>query len=431
MIRFDQVTKKYAGTTKPALNAVDFEVKRGEFVFLVGASGSGKSSCLRLVLKEEKPSTGTVHVLGHNVSSISNRKIPYFRRNLGVVFQDFRLLPNKTVFQNVAFTLQVIGKSRGFVQEAVPDVLKMVGLENKAQRMPHELSGGEQQRVAIARAIVNKPQVLLADEPTGNLDPATSAGIMQLLERINANGTTVVMATHEAAIVDKMQRRVIELVEGSIVRDETSGGYGTTAVIPELGPRKVRGVEAEKAKRAVEEAARETPTTQSVVTPRRATPSEAGSEAPDALATTSPVAEADLAETRAAESSPSESSHADSSHTKTRAAETHAAPKRTSEAAPVPVIPAADQETPPWASDRATEDDVAEAEPSAPVEPAAASADRHAQPLTQSQPIIGLPLVTGPLPEDTQEHLSLAERLGLRAGKPRDEDKEQNVGPTQ
>jgi cell division transport system ATP-binding protein len=400
MIRFDQVTKKYAGTTKPALNAVDFEVKRGEFVFLVGASGSGKSSCLRLVLKEEKPSTGTVHVLGHNVSSISNRKIPYFRRNLGVVFQDFRLLPNKTVFQNVAFTLQVIGKSRGFVQEAVPDVLKMVGLENKAQRMPHELSGGEQQRVAIARAIVNKPQVLLADEPTGNLDPATSAGIMQLLERINANGTTVTMATHEAAIVDKMQRRVIELVEGSIVRDETSGGYGTTAVIPELGPRKVRGVEAEKAKRAVEEAARETPTTQSVVTPRRATPSEAEPEASEAPATPSPAAQDDIAE-------------AQDTQTRTPAA---------------PASPSADDETPPWASDRATEDDVAEAEPSA-AEPAAA--DRDPQPLTQSQPIIGLPLVTGPLPEDTQEHLSLAERLGLRAGKPRDEDKEQNVGPTQ
>ena len=152
--------------------------------------------------------------------------MPYFRRNIGVVFQDFRLLPNKTVFQNVAFTLQVIGKSRGFIQEAVPDVLKMVGLDGKAQRLPHELSGGEQQRVAIARAVVNKPQVLLADEPTGNLDPATSAGIMAVLERINAGGTTVLMATHEAAIVDQMKRRVIELVNGQIVRDERHGGYG-------------------------------------------------------------------------------------------------------------------------------------------------------------------------------------------------------------
>lgn len=403
MIRFDKVTKKYAGTTKPALNAVDFEVKRGEFVFLVGASGSGKSSCLRLVLKEEKPSDGTVHVLGHNVSSISNRKIPYFRRNLGVVFQDFRLLPDKTVFQNVAFTLQVIGKSRGFVQEAVPDVLKMVGLENKAQRMPHELSGGEQQRVAIARAIVNKPQVLLADEPTGNLDPATSAGIMQLLERINANGTTVVMATHEAAIVDKMQRRVIELVEGAIVRDETHGGYGTTAVIPELGPRKERGAAAEKAKRAVEEAARETPTTQSVVTPRKAPATEAA--AAEALDTGGTVGAPESSE-RTEEIAP---------------------PTRPEVARPAATDD--DGATAPWVVDRASEQ-VSDADGTDPDAPPVIE-QRPAQPLTQSQPIIGLPLIPGPLPDDTQEHLSLAERLGLRAAKPRDEDKEQNVGPTQ
>ncbi len=237
MIRFDHVTKKYPGTTRPALNAIDLEILRGEFVFLVGASGSGKSSCLRLVLKEEKPSTGSIHVLGQDLGSISNRKIPYFRRNLGVVFQDFRLLPNKTVYDNVAFTLQVIGKSRGYIQEAVPDTLKMVGLDGKAQRYPHELSGGEQQRVAIARAIVNKPQVLLADEPTGNLDPTTSAGIMTLLERINAGGTTVMMATHEAGIVDQMQRRVLELSAGTIVRDERHGGYATSAVpILAVGP---------------------------------------------------------------------------------------------------------------------------------------------------------------------------------------------------
>jgi cell division transport system ATP-binding protein len=232
MIRFDHVTKQYSGTTRPALSAVNLEVLRGEFVFLVGASGSGKSSCLRLMLKEEKPTKGKIHVLGQDLGTISSRKVPYFRRNIGVVFQDFRLLPNKTVFENVAFTLQVIGKSRGFIQEAVPDVLNMVGLSGKSSRLPHELSGGEQQRVAIARAVVNKPQVLLADEPTGNLDPATSAGIMAVLERINAGGTTVIMATHEAGIVDQMQRRVIELVNGQIVRDERHGGYGFTAAVP-------------------------------------------------------------------------------------------------------------------------------------------------------------------------------------------------------
>jgi cell division transport system ATP-binding protein len=236
MIRFEHVSKQYSGTSRPALNAINLEVLRGDFVFLVGASGSGKSSCLRLILKEEKPTKGKIHVLGQDLGTISSRKVPYFRRNIGVVFQDFRLLPNKTVFENVAFTLQVIGKSRGFIQEAVPDVLKMVGLDGKAQRLPHELSGGEQQRVAIARAVVNKPQVLLADEPTGNLDPATSAGIMAVLERINAGGTTVLMATHEAAIVDQMKRRVIELVNGQIVRDERHGGYGFTAAIPTATP---------------------------------------------------------------------------------------------------------------------------------------------------------------------------------------------------
>ena len=230
MIRFDHVTKTYAGTTRPALNAVDLEVLKGEFVFLVGASGSGKSSFLRLVLKEERPTKGKIHVLGQELNTLPSRKVPYFRRSLGVVFQDFRLLPQKTVFDNVAFSLQVIGKSKGFIQEAVPDVLKMVGLGGKQSRFPHELSGGEQQRVAIARAIVNKPAILLADEPTGNLDPATSAGIMQLLSTINANGTTVLMATHDSGIVDQMKRRVIELVSGQIVRDERSGGYQTQSV---------------------------------------------------------------------------------------------------------------------------------------------------------------------------------------------------------
>ncbi|MBF0671509.1 MAG: cell division ATP-binding protein FtsE [Salinibacterium sp.] len=235
MIRFDQVTKLYAGTTRPALNSVTLEILRGEFVFLVGASGSGKSSFLRLILKEENPTKGEIHVLGQNVGRLSSRKVPYFRRNLGVVFQDFRLLPQKSVFDNVAFSLQVIGKSKGFIQEAVPDVLKMVGLAGKASRFPHELSGGEQQRVAIARAIVNRPALLLADEPTGNLDPATSAGIMTLLERISQSGTTVIMATHDAGIVDQMQRRVIELVAGQIVRDERQGGYLTQAIPVQKG----------------------------------------------------------------------------------------------------------------------------------------------------------------------------------------------------
>ncbi|WP_400999311.1 cell division ATP-binding protein FtsE [Agromyces sp. GXQ0307] len=225
MIRFDSVTKSYPGQTRPALDDITVEILRGEFVFLVGASGSGKSSFLRLILKEDRPTAGRIHVLGQDLRSISTRKVPYFRRNLGVVFQDFRLLSNKNVFENVAFALRVIGKSRGFVQSAVPETLKLVGLDGKGKRMPHELSGGEQQRVAIARAIVNKPQILLADEPTGNLDPVTSAGIMTLLERINASGTTVVMATHEAGIVDQMQRRVIELSSGEVVRDERSAGY--------------------------------------------------------------------------------------------------------------------------------------------------------------------------------------------------------------
>lgn len=232
MILFENVTKKYRGTARPALDGVSLNIDRGEFVFIVGASGSGKSSCLRLILREDVPSSGGIHVLGQDLARISSRKVPYFRRNLGVVFQDFRLLTNKTVYDNVAFSLQVIGKSRGFIQEAVPDTLKMVGLSGKEKRYPHELSGGEQQRVAIARAIVNKPSILLADEPTGNLDPATSLGIMQLLRAINAAGTTVVMATHEATFVDIMQQRVIELSQGVIVRDEVGGGYGETASIP-------------------------------------------------------------------------------------------------------------------------------------------------------------------------------------------------------
>lgn len=230
MISFKNVTKIY-DTKSPALDSVSLQIDRGEFVFLVGASGSGKSSCLKLIQCAAQPSSGDVHVLGHNLRKISHRKIPFFRRNLGVVFQDFLLLPDKTVYENVAFSLQVIGKSRGYIQEAVPRVLEQVGLGGKERRYPQELSGGEQQRVTIARAIVNKPAILLADEPTGNLDPATSLGIMKLLQAINAGGTTVVMATHEAGFVDVMKQRVIELSNGKIVRDEKGGGYGHTAAI--------------------------------------------------------------------------------------------------------------------------------------------------------------------------------------------------------
>jgi cell division transport system ATP-binding protein len=204
---------------------VSLEVQKGDFVFLVGASGSGKSSLMRLMLREDVPTKGSVHVLGENLVGIPSRRVPFFRRRLGVVFQDFRLLPNKTVAQNVAFSLEVIGKSQGFIQEAVPEVLRLVGLDGKADRLPSELSGGEQQRVALARAIVNKPALLLADEPTGNLDPSTSQDIMALIERINLAGTTVIMATHDRGIVDRLRKRVVELKDGEIIRDQVGGSY--------------------------------------------------------------------------------------------------------------------------------------------------------------------------------------------------------------
>jgi cell division transport system ATP-binding protein len=229
MIRFDGVSKQYRSGNRPALHDATLEVKPGEFVFLVGASGSGKSSFLRLILREERASSGQIHVLGQDLGRLSNRKVPHYRRNLGVVFQDFRLLPTKTVFDNVAFALRVLGKSEAFIHDAVPEVLGLVGLGNKENRLPHELSGGEQQRVAIARAVVNKPAILLADEPTGNLDPTTSKGIMDVLRNINAAGTTVLMATHDTAIVNLMQKRVVELSDGRIIRDEASGSYVTTA----------------------------------------------------------------------------------------------------------------------------------------------------------------------------------------------------------
>lgn len=229
MIRFDGVSKLYRSGNRPALHDATLEIKPGEFVFLVGASGSGKSSFLRLILREERASSGQIYVLGQDLGRLSNRKVPHYRRNLGVVFQDFRLLPTKTVFDNVAFALRVLGKSEAFIHDTVPEVLGLVGLGNKENRLPHELSGGEQQRVAIARAVVNKPAILLADEPTGNLDPTTSNGIMDVLRNINAAGTTVLMATHDTAIVNLMQKRVIELREGRIIRDEASGSYQTKA----------------------------------------------------------------------------------------------------------------------------------------------------------------------------------------------------------
>lgn len=225
MIRFEQVTKVYDQKSKPALDSVSLDVDRGEFVFLVGASGSGKSTFIRLVLKEDRATRGAVYVAGQNVANIPSWRVPKLRRGIGVVFQDFRLLPNKSVFANVAFAMQVIGKSRAVIRETVPEVLKTVGLEGKNNRMPHELSGGEQQRVAIARAIVNKPGILLADEPTGNLDPTTSMGIMKVLDKINQNGTTVVMATHDDDIVNTMRKRVVELRDGSVVRDDAQGIY--------------------------------------------------------------------------------------------------------------------------------------------------------------------------------------------------------------
>jgi len=226
MISISQVSKQYKGAPRAALEEITLEIDKGEFVFLVGASGSGKSSLMRMILREDIPSSGSIHVLGENLIGIPNRRVPQFRRKLGVVFQDFRLLPNKTAAQNVAFSLEVIGKSSGFIAEAVPDVLRLVGLEDKANSLPSELSGGEQQRIALARAIVNKPAILLADEPTGNLDPTTSMDIMSLLDRINLAGTTIVMATHDRGIVDRGQKRVIELSQGKIIRDARGASYG-------------------------------------------------------------------------------------------------------------------------------------------------------------------------------------------------------------
>ncbi|QYF72133.1 cell division ATP-binding protein FtsE [Cryobacterium sp. PAMC25264] len=404
MIRFDHITKKYPGTNRPALNSIDVEILRGEFVFLVGASGSGKSSCLRLMLKEEKPSSGSIHVLGQDLRSISNRKVPYFRRNLGVVFQDFRLLPNKSVYDNVAFSLQVIGKSRGYIQEAVPDTLQMVGLAEKAQRLPHELSGGEQQRVAIARAIVNKPQIVLADEPTGNLDPTTSAEIMSLLARINAGGTTVIMATHEAGIVDKMKRRVIELSAGQIVRDERQGGYATAAIPMVLPP----------GERAPSRSSRMPSTGMATGATTGPTPAAPLTyPAPEVLPQEVASAEVEAAAVAVNTAPPTEESEA---------ATAASVPERQAEPAAVR----------PVAVERETAQPVA-AQPAPVVEYAPPVADEPAEPAPNVEPptsTMSRPVI--PVTEhDEPEQLTLAEKLGLRApGEKPDPTIEQNVGPT-
>jgi cell division transport system ATP-binding protein len=224
IIEFRGVSKRYSSGDR-GLDGATFSIARGDFVFLVGATGSGKSTMMRLLIKEIDPSEGTIVVAGHDLSEIRRKRIPFYRRNIGVVFQDFKLLPSRTVYDNVAYALQVTGGSRREIRDKVPDILRLTGLSTKLHNYPDQLSGGEQQRVSIARAFVNHPPLLLADEPTGNLDPETSIDIMRLLYRINRTGTTVLVATHDQAMVDKMRRRVIELSEGRIVRDEATGLY--------------------------------------------------------------------------------------------------------------------------------------------------------------------------------------------------------------
>lgn len=227
VITFDHVSKVYpAQPNKPALNDISLQIYAGEFIFLVGHSGSGKSTFIRMLIREVKPSQGHIYVADEDLSTMRNWRVPYLRRNIGCVFQDFKLLPNKTVFENVAFALEVIGKSRHVIKTQVPEVLRLVGLQDKLNKRPDQLSGGEQQRVSIARAIVNRPPLLVCDEPTGNLDPQTSRGIMDLLERINRTGTTVLVATHDREMVDNMRRRVIALDRGHLTRDQDRGVYG-------------------------------------------------------------------------------------------------------------------------------------------------------------------------------------------------------------
>jgi cell division transport system ATP-binding protein len=233
VVDFRDVTKTYP-PGDAGVRDITFSVRRGEFVFLVGSTGSGKSTLMRLLIKEIEPTSGVVRVAGRDLSEITRKKVPYYRRNLGMVHQDFKLLPNRTVYDNVAYALQVTGGSRREVREKVPDILRLTGLSTKLHSYPDQLSGGEQQRVSVARAFVNHPPLLLADEPTGNLDPETSVGIMQLLYRINRTGTTVVVATHDNAMVDRMRRRVIEVSRGTIVRDERAGRYAGTETTREF-----------------------------------------------------------------------------------------------------------------------------------------------------------------------------------------------------
>ncbi|WP_205699149.1 cell division ATP-binding protein FtsE [Conexibacter sp. SYSU D00693] len=224
VVEFRGVTKRY-DSGDIGLQDVTFEVRRGEFMFLVGSSGSGKSTLMRLLIKEHEPTGGIIRVGGRDLRDVTDKKVPHYRRNVGIVFQDFKLLPNRTVHDNVAYALQVTGSSRREIRSKVPDILRLTGLSTKLHNYPHQLSGGEQQRVAVARAFVNHPPLLLADEPTGNLDPETSIGIMQLLYRINRTGTTVLVATHDSHMVDRMRRRVLELHKGRLVRDEHQGLY--------------------------------------------------------------------------------------------------------------------------------------------------------------------------------------------------------------
>src|ERR1700742_3811957 len=224
VVEIHDVTKIYDG--RPVgLERVSMRIGRGDFVFLVGPTGCGKSTCMRLLMKEIEPSQGRISIAGRNIGEVPRKRVPYLRRNIGVVFQDYKLLPNRTVYANVAYALEVIGEPRESIRRKVPDILRLVGLSTKLHNYPDELSGGEQQRVSIARSFVNHPPLLLCDEPTGNLDPETSIGIMQLIYRINRNGTTVLVATHDKEMVDKMRRRVIELAEGRIVREPVSGLY--------------------------------------------------------------------------------------------------------------------------------------------------------------------------------------------------------------
>jgi cell division transport system ATP-binding protein len=236
VIEFRGVTKRYPSGDL-GLDQATFAVGRAEFVFLVGSTGSGKSTVMRLLIKEVEPTDGTIRVAGHDLEEITRKRIPYYRRNIGVVFQDFKLLPSRTVYDNVAYALQVTGGTRKEIRAKVPDILRLTGLSTKLHNYPDQLSGGEQQRVAIARAFVNHPPLLLADEPTGNLDPETSIDIMRLLYRINRTGTTVLVATHDHSMVDKMRRRVLELSRGRIIRDEAAGLYARDETTREFAQR--------------------------------------------------------------------------------------------------------------------------------------------------------------------------------------------------